>query len=104
MRSFPCTLVTPSGVIHDGPAVSVVAPGFQGSFGVLAGHAQVVTILKRGVLSIKTESGDQFYAMDSGVLEVNSQHEVSILADRVIKADNNEDAKLKLGDLEKTSS
>lgn len=102
MKSFVCTLVTPAGVIFEGPAISVIAPGFNGSFGVLAGHAQIVTVLKKGLLAIKSESAEKFYALDSGVLEVDQSHNVSILADKVILADNYEDARAKLDDLEKT--
>ncbi len=78
----------------------VIAPGAEGQFGVLAGHEHIVSVLKKGVLKIKTEAGEQFFGLDSGVLEVDGNNEVVVLADKVNKGDSEADAKQKISDLE----
>ena len=92
-------MITPLGVVYDGTAVLVVAPGAEGQFGVLAGHEHMVAVLKKGVLKIKTAVAENFFSLDSGVLEVDGDHNVVALADKVIKAAGEEDAKAKIAEL-----
>lgn len=85
-KNFQCRLVTPEGKILDEQVTFVSAPGAQGSFGVLSGHAPMVSILKHGVLKIQKDRTVDFYSIDSGVLEVSClDHTVLILADQAIK-------------------
>jgi F-type H+-transporting ATPase subunit epsilon len=71
MASFSFKLVTPDGTLFEGEAESVIAPGEQGSFGVLAQHAPMVALLQPGVLIIREESGtSHHFATDEGVFEV----------------------------------
>lgn len=100
MKSFKCTLITPQGSLFDNTSTSVSAPGAEGRFQVLAGHEHIMAILKKGVLKIKAEATDLFYALDSGVLEVDGNHDVVILADKALKAETESDAKQKIAELD----
>lgn len=92
MRPFPCTLISPQGSLFDGQTTSVSAPGIEGRFQVLAGHEHILTILIRGILKIKSGENDLFYAVDSGVLEVDGDRKVVILADTALVASDQGDA------------
>ncbi|HTT76591.1 MAG TPA: ATP synthase F1 subunit epsilon [Candidatus Binataceae bacterium] len=55
--TFPFKLVTPTGVLFDGPAEQVVAVGSVGEFGVLPMHVNYITSLVPGVVTIKVNEG-----------------------------------------------
>ena len=55
MDKFKLEILTPNGVIYDDDAFSVVLPGEEGEFGVLAGHASLTTLLEAGVVDVEKE-------------------------------------------------
>ena len=80
MESIRLEVVTPAGMIYDGEANSVVLPGSEGEFGVLKGHASLVSSLKAGVIDIEMpNSKHELIAIDSGYAEVN-EFKVTVLA------------------------
>ncbi|NJL50693.1 MAG: F0F1 ATP synthase subunit epsilon [Blastochloris sp.] len=52
MAEFPFELVSPERLVFSGSVEQVVVPGADGEFGVLAGHAPVMSTLKPGLLTI----------------------------------------------------
>lgn len=86
MRLFQLDVVTPDRVVMSEPVRSVVAPGAEGSFGVLAGHAPMVAELTIGQLRYQPESGpEETLAVGGGFLEVG-QGQVTVLADSAERA------------------
>ena len=80
-RTFRLQIVTPERVIVDGPAISVTAPGVMGSFGILAGHAPMVTELEIGELRYRDEGGaEQVLAIHGGFLQTTGDR-TTVLAD-----------------------
>jgi F-type H+-transporting ATPase subunit epsilon len=78
---FEVSILAPDHALFEGRVRSIVAPGVDGYFGVLARHAPMVAQLGPGVLSIAKEQGDQeFFACSSGFLEIEPD-QVTILAD-----------------------
>lgn len=68
------------GVIFEGGVNSVVLPGSEGEFGVLKGHASLVSSLKAGVIDIeKLDNKHELVAIDSGYAEVN-EFKITVLA------------------------
>jgi F-type H+-transporting ATPase subunit epsilon len=55
MDNFKLEILTPNGVIYSDNALSVVLPGEEGEFGVLAGHASLTTLLEAGVVDVEKE-------------------------------------------------
>src|SRR5271170_673350 len=55
--TFLFKLVTPTGVLFDGPVEQVTAVGALGEFGVLPQHINYITSLVPGVLTIKVNEG-----------------------------------------------
>lgn len=86
MATFQLDLVTPEKLLFSGQVRSVRAPGIEGSFGVLANHAPLMTALAIGLLKVEHENGDlEFIATSGGFVEVNPQ-KVVILADTAERA------------------
>ncbi len=80
MRTYQCSIVTPSGKVFDDQIESLTAPGQEGFFGVFAHHTPMISILKKGVIQIKKNTEQKYFAIDSGILEVAKNNQVLILA------------------------
>lgn len=55
---FHFELVTPERLLIDMQAAHVVVPGEEGEFGVLPGHAPVMSSLRPGIVRIEEHEGD----------------------------------------------
>ncbi len=68
--------------LFTGDADSVIIPGEDGYFGVLAGHAPLVSALKIGEITIIPPTGEEptIIAVHGGFAQINSE-KVLILAD-----------------------
>ncbi len=80
-KTFKLEVVTPDKIVYsDNAVVSVVIPGSEGYFGVLAGHAPMMAEMSIGELDIKHEDGivDEMFIC-GGFVEV-FQNTVTVLA------------------------
>jgi len=57
MADFRFELVTPDKLVRSDDVYMVVVPGSEGDFGVMAGHAPVMTTLKDGELAVYRTAG-----------------------------------------------
>jgi len=86
MSSFLFELVTPERVLLREQVRSVRAPGIEGSFGVLAGHAPLMTALAVGLVKVEYDNCDlEYIATSGGFMEVNRE-KTTILADTAERA------------------
>ena len=78
--TFLLEIVTPYKLILSEQVEEMTAPGSEGEFGVLAGHAAFLTTLKAGELTYKTGKDAGSFTIDSGYAEVGPT-KVTILAE-----------------------
>jgi F-type H+-transporting ATPase subunit epsilon len=71
MASFHFELVSPEKLVFSGEVDQVDAPGAEGDFGVLAGHAPFISALKPGVLVIASGGQRTRVVVSGGLAEVN---------------------------------
>jgi F-type H+-transporting ATPase subunit epsilon len=72
MDKLKLEILTPNGVIYNDYAVSVVLPGEEGEFGVLAHHASLTTLLEAGVIDIEKEDKSvESILINWGVVQVD---------------------------------
>lgn len=90
--SYPLRILTPEGPVFDAEVDAVQVTAYNGSLGVLAGHAPMITALLTGPGKVTTASGDQWYVFGEGTLEVRSP-DVVILVDYAEKVSSYEEAK-----------
>lgn len=64
--------------LFEGEALSVSAPTTEGVVTILARHEPFVATLKRGMLVVRTATGEQVFEVDSGVIET-SANQVTVL-------------------------
>jgi F-type H+-transporting ATPase subunit epsilon len=77
-------LVSPERLLLSEPVDMVTLPGSEGYFGVLAGHAPVLSTLRPGVIEVKGgEDGDMRIFVRGGFAEVNPT-KVVVLAEEAM--------------------
>jgi F-type H+-transporting ATPase subunit epsilon len=80
-RDFQLSIVAPDRSVVEDMAVSVVAPGVEGYFGVLAGHLPMVAALRPGIVEyLDTKNQRNHVAIGGGFAEVSGER-LTILAD-----------------------
>ena len=84
MAALHFELVSPVKLIRSGPVHMVVVPGTEGDFGVLAGHAPMMSTIRPGEIAIYATAGAQpeLIRVEGGYAEV-SEAGLTILADDV---------------------
>lgn len=86
MANLSVEIVTGERVVYQKDDVSmVVAPGVEGSLGILPSHAPLVTLLQEGELRVKSGAGEESLAIYGGFLEVVN-NKVLILSDTAERA------------------
>jgi F-type H+-transporting ATPase subunit epsilon len=73
-------LVSPEKLVFSGDVSQVDVPGAEGDFGVLEGHAPLVTTLRPGILTVHGSGGAQRIVVLGGFAEVSSEG-LTVLAD-----------------------
>jgi F-type H+-transporting ATPase subunit epsilon len=84
MAEFHFELVTPERLVRSDEVYMVVVPGMEGDFGVMAGHAPVMTALKDAELKVYKSAGAQpeSIAVSGGFAEVGDKG-LTVLAESV---------------------
>lgn len=84
MKTIHLEIVTPDGLIFSDNVKSVVLPGKEGEFGVLPGHASLVSLLNVGLVDIERENGEHdIVAVDWGYAEV-TEDKVDVIVDGAV--------------------
>ena len=79
MPTFQVSLVSPEKLLFSGQVDQVDLPGAEGDFGVLAGHAPVVAMLRPGLVTAIAGSIRDRFVVFGGLAEF-SQDDLTILA------------------------
>ena len=94
MNTIHLEIVTPEGLIFSNDAKMVVLPGADGEFGVLPGHASLVSLLKIGVVDIENLDGSQdAVAIDWGYAKID-ENKISILVDGAVHVSGNSESEI----------
>jgi F-type H+-transporting ATPase subunit epsilon len=80
-ETFPLRLVTPTGVVFEGPVTEVTAKGPLGEFGILAEHINFITSLVPGVLDVTLPDGAHLGWVVAGGLAEVRDGTLTLLAD-----------------------
>ena len=100
MATFQFDLVSPEKLLFSGLVDQVDVPGSEGDFGVLAGHAPLMTTLRPGILVLHREGGALKVVVNGGFAEVNPDG-LTVLADLAVPVEDFDKAVL-AGEIENT--
>ena len=64
------SVISPEASVFEGTTDSVVAPGFDGEFGILSDHAPMMTLLGKGLLRIGSGGETRSFRIEGGFLQV----------------------------------
>jgi F-type H+-transporting ATPase subunit epsilon len=81
MATFHFDLVSPEKLLFSGDVDQVDVPGAEGDFGVLAGHAPVVSALRPGIMTVFVNGQAQKMVVLGGFAEVSADGKLTVLAD-----------------------
>ena len=70
MTSFPLKIVTPDGLVYDGPAEELIVRTTGGDLGVLANHVNCVAALGMGRATVVIDGAKRYGACIGGMLSV----------------------------------
>lgn len=80
-RTFQLSIVAPDRSVVDEPVSSVIAPGIEGYFGIMAGHMPLIAALRPGLLEYVDSNNQRNYVhLGGGFAEVSASR-VTVLAD-----------------------
>ena len=92
MNTIHLEIVTPEVLIFSNDAKMVVLPGADGEFGVLPGHASLVSLLQVGVVDIeKLDGTHDAVAIDWGYAKID-EDKISILVDGAVYVSGNSES------------
>ena len=80
MATFHFDLVSPEKLAFSGDVDQVDVPGVEGDFGVLAGHAPVIAVIRPGILTVTSGGTQQKIIVLGGLAEVSDKG-LTVLAD-----------------------
>jgi F-type H+-transporting ATPase subunit epsilon len=92
MSHFPLRILTPEGPILDAEVELITVTAYNGSLGVMAGHAPMISAVVIGPGKVVQDGKTQWYVFGEGTLEVRSP-DVILLLDFAEKFDSYEAAK-----------
>ena len=78
----------------------VVIPAFEGEMGILKDHISIISFLKPGVITIQSNSGEEKYYVEDGIVEFKNNN-LSVLTSSIFNLKDIEKGKLE--DLIKTA-
>src|ERR671937_631852 len=81
MATFHFDLVSPEKLLFSGEVDQVDVPGSEGDFGVLAGHAPLVSSLRPGIMRVTANNQTQNMIVLGGFAEVATDGKLTVLAD-----------------------
>jgi len=93
MDTIKLSIVTPNGEIFNDDVKTVTLPGKEGEFGVLPGHASLVSSLTVGVIIIEKADSTEAVAINWGHVKVDEKS-VDVLADGAIALTQGQDSEI----------
>lgn len=78
-------LVSPERLLVSAEADMVVVPGGEGDFGVLAGHAPVISTVRPGVVEVHDEGKDPERIFITGGFAEVTPERLTVLADEAVR-------------------
>lgn len=85
-RELTLEIVTPEKIAFKGVVEEVTIPGTEGEFGVLKGHASLLSSVDIGKLSYTKDHKKTYYAVNTGYAEVTAA-KVTVLVETAERSD-----------------
>lgn len=81
-----CEIVSQDRMVFEGDVDIVILPGEMGEMGVLPHHAPLLTTLKLGILTVRSQNKEEHFTIAGGIAEVQPEI-ITVLADAAENVD-----------------
>ena len=75
-----CEIISQDRFVYQGDVDIVILPGSEGEMGVLPNHSPLLTVLKYGIITIRSHGEEDYFTVAGGIAEIE-RDQVVILAD-----------------------
>ncbi len=75
-----CEIISQDRIVYQGDVDIVILPGAEGEMGILPNHSPLLTVLKFGVITIRSHGEEDYFTVAGGVAEIE-RDQVVVLAD-----------------------
>jgi F-type H+-transporting ATPase subunit epsilon len=75
-----CEIVSQDRVVYQGDPDMVILPGAAGDMGILPNHAAVLSVLRYGLIRVRTKGEEHYFTVSGGIVEVQPD-QITVLAD-----------------------
>jgi F-type H+-transporting ATPase subunit epsilon len=84
-ENIKVNIVSPSGEVFSGEAISVQVPGSSGQMTILPKHAAILSSLSKGTIRVNTsESDNTDFVIETGFIE-NTNDSLTIIIENIIE-------------------
>lgn len=83
MTPYHLTIVSANGKAFDGDIESLVLPGVDGDFGILAAHTPLIAALRQGLAKITRDGREVFFMVGEGYVDVAKNHASVIVGNAI---------------------
>lgn len=84
-KKLKVAVISPDRTVFDGTADMVVAPAWDGSLGILKGHAPLLALLGKGEVRVTDGSEESRFQVEGGFLQV-ADDAVTLLSEHASEA------------------
>ena len=92
-EEFKVEIVNPEkSFLSKEDVTEVVVPAFEGEMGILKNHIAIISFLKPGIIKIITQSSDEMYFVEDGIVEFKNDN-LSILTSSIFNLTEMEQSK-----------
>ena len=93
-EGFKIEIVNPEkSFLSKEDVTEVVVPAFEGEMGILKDHISIISFLKPGVIKIFSQSGEEHYYVEDGIVEFKNNN-LSVLTSSIFNIKDIEKAKI----------
>ena len=79
-------IISPEKVLFEGEITELIAPSVTGEIAILPNHADLISQLSEGEITVKSKGKEEHIGITGGFLHI-SHGDISLLADYAIKSD-----------------
>lgn len=75
-----CEIVSQDRIVYQNEVDIVVLPGAEGDMGILPNHTPLLTVLRYGIITVRSGQAEAYFTVAGGIAEVQPD-QVTVLAD-----------------------
>lgn len=80
MLTLDLKIITPRKIVYQNNVNSITVPGDDGEITILPKHTNLFSLLKEGIIKIKINNDEEYFAIGEGYLETDGQQAIILVS------------------------